>query len=67
MNTEYKIILMYYKYNMSITEIVLILEHELQLINDKQLTPENLVIGVLHTELNQVDKINKEFYYQTVY
>jgi hypothetical protein len=67
MNTEYKIILMYYKYNMSITEIVLILDHELQLINTEKLTPENLVIGILHTELNQVDQINKEFYYQTAY
>lgn len=67
MNTEYKIILMYYKYNMSITEIIMILGDQLQQINESNLTPEDQVINVLSTELNQVDEINKEFYYQTAY
>jgi len=67
MNTEYKIILMYYKYNMSITEIIMILGDQLQQINESKQSPEDLVIKVLSTELNQVDTINKEFYYQTAY
>lgn len=67
MSTEYKIMLMYFKYNMSITEIIMILKHELPKINENKQSPEDLVINVLSIELNQVDEINKEFYYQTAY
>lgn len=67
MSTEYKIMLMYFKYNMSITEIIMILEHELPKINENKQSPEDLVINILSIELNQVDEINKEFYYQTAF
>jgi hypothetical protein len=52
---------------MSITEIIMILGDQLQQINESKQSPEDLVIKVLSTELNQVDTINKEFYYQTAY